>query len=708
MYLKSPFRFPLIANFNYNPFFNKWAKDYLLAIFFFVLGGSIALIFYQKIGYTFFYQNFVPEAILWACGHDFLFPKRPITELIPFLRGQALSFDCAKLPPLDLYDITSDFAAAQPYLTWSVALLWKWFGLNYKALSPLVFALWGMYTAGIYLLFRQFCQKRVAILATIFICLSPVMVHMIGSLRDFSKAPFIIWALFLLINTIKQPTKEGFKAYISPMMAGAIAGLGMGFRPDLYFLLPIGSIFLIIGFCNPQIKTVIGQILSRVKIGIVFAATFIIFASPILKNGGPGGVGGVFIMQGMSEPFRKNLKLEPASYTTGWAYSDELTLSSIAASERQKDPEKWDQKELAGIPGISISQTMHLGTPNLLQWADLFIADFANQAIKSFTWVVGFPLYIANSQYQLANPFNFITPESIFYSGYQKLGYPAILFILFIGFISLLFKSFLTSKSLFFALTFLFLFLGSYPAIQFNLRHFFYLEFIWVLCFISLFIFIGYILENKNLILRFSAYMVGMIGLVTLGYLAAIKYQQVMLTKEVRTLLELPKKPIELWSESSNEGLVFFTTQVPPEYLSLINSTPDSMTPEIEYIGTEWDVRAAASRYLMTIKNPSCNTKGVNIVLRYRKVKSAWQNLDTKITLPINSQTGKIIFTGFYRPTQYFNSIGIPIDLAKCGIKLEMIIGESRLPLSFTGSLNLNQNLEDSFISLGNISGSKK
>ena len=65
----------------------------------------------------FFYQNFVPEAILWACGHEFLFPKNTITELIPFLRGQVLSFDCKTLPPLDLYNITSDFAAAQPYLT---------------------------------------------------------------------------------------------------------------------------------------------------------------------------------------------------------------------------------------------------------------------------------------------------------------------------------------------------------------------------------------------------------------------------------------------------------------------------------------------------------------------------------------------------------------------------------------------------------------
>ena len=119
----------------------------------------------------------------------------------------------------------------------------------------------------------------------------------------------------------------------------------MRFRSDLFFLSPIGSLFMIIGFSNPENKTVLSQIISRAKISIVFVIAFIIFASPILKNGGPGGGSGVFTMQGMSDPFRASLKLEPGSYSTGWAYSDELTLSSIAASEREKNPTQWDDKE---------------------------------------------------------------------------------------------------------------------------------------------------------------------------------------------------------------------------------------------------------------------------------------------------------------------------------------------------------------------------
>jgi hypothetical protein len=530
------------------------------------------------------------------------------------------------------------------------------------------------------------------------------MVHMIGSLRDFSKAPFIIWALFLLIHTIKYPNKKRFQLYIAPFLAGAIAGMGMGFRSDLFFLLPIGSLFLLIGFSNPDNKTVLSQIISRTKICTIFAAAFIIFASPILKNGGPGGGSGVFIMQGMSEPFRAALKLEPGSYSTGWVYSDELTLSSIAASEREKNPTQWDAKEQSGIPGISISQALHLGTTNLLQWADLFIGDYASQAIKSFAWVIGFPLYIANSEYQFTNPFHVTTPESLLYSGYQKLKHPVVLFILFVGFLSLLFKSFLTSKSQFLSIAFLFLFLGSYPAIQFNFRHFFYLEFIWVLCFASLSTFPIIIQKYKNLFFRFAIYIIAIIIIITFGYLATLKYQHFVLAKVVRKLLQLPKIQIALKEDSSNDQFIFFTIPVPSEYLNLISAAPDSMTPAMEFIGSEWDVRSGASRYLLTINDNSCNTNGVNIILNYQKTKSAWQNLDSKIALPKKPQTSEIIFTGFYRPTQYLYSIGMPIKLAKCGIKLEKFVGITRLPYSFSGSLNTSQKLEKDFISLGNFS----
>ena len=703
MLAKNISHLPVIARNYCTNFLAKRATDWFLAIFFMALGGSIALTFYQKIGYTFFYQNFLPEAILWACGNDFLFPKHTITELIPFLKGQVLSFDCKSLPHLDLYDRASDFAGAQPYLTWIVAFLWKWLGVNYHALGVIIFVLWGTYTSGIYLLFRQFCTKWIAVLATLFICFSPVMAHMIGSLRDFSKAPFIIWAIFLLIYTIKQPRKTGFKAYTPPVLAGAIAGLGLGFRSDLLFLLPIGSMFLMLGYSNSNIKTLWPQIISKLKVVALFTFFFIAFAYPILKNGGAGGASGVFIMEGMSEPFRTSLKLPPGTYVTSSAYSDELTLSSIGASEREKNTEKWDQNELASIPGISVSQTIRLGTENLSRWADIFVGDYASQGIKSAAWIIGFPLYIANSHNQLSIPTDKISPASILYDGYKKIFNILAIPILLIGFFSLLFGFFIKSKSQFFAISFLFIFLGTYPAIQFNLRHFFYLEFIWILCFISIFSLPINIRNYKNLFFHYLIYIIIASSLVAIGYLTALRYQQETLAIEVGKLMALPKKEIAIKRETPNKEFIFFTVPVPPEFRELINSSPDSMTPSMEFIGTEWDVRSAAKRYLLSIEDKTCDTKGFNILLKYKETEFTWQNMDTKIKLPYDFNTQKLFFSGFYRPTQHFYSIGIPLKIASCGVKLEMVIGQSRLPYSFIKLFAEDEKIELNFKSLGNF-----
>lgn len=692
-----------ITKFNPSILFSKWSGNYLLPLLFFIVGGSIALFYYRKIGYTHFYQNFVPEAILWACGYEYLFPKNTITELIPFIKGKVLSFDCKTLPSLDLYSSTSEFAGVQPYLTRSIGLLWKLFGVNYQALCPLVFALWGAYTSGIFLLFRQFCQKWIAALATLFICISPVMIHMIGNLRDFSKAPFIIWALLLLIYTIKQPLKEGFKIYIPPILAGGIAGLGMGFRSDLYFLLPIGSVFLMIGFCNPQIKTVTGQIVSRGKICILFAATFIILASPILKNGGPGGVGGVFIMQGMSEPFRKNLMLDLGSYNTGWAYSDELTLSSIAASERQKDPEKWDKRELSGTPGISISQAMYLGTTNLLQWADLFIGDFTNQAIKSFTWIVGFPLYIANSNYTLHNPFLGVTPQFVTYSIYKKLGGWIFLALPLIGFILILFDSYLKSKSESIAFAFLFLFLGAYSAIQFDFRHFFYLEFLWILCFIFSISSYQLIWKNKIQFFKFLLRIIFLMLISVVVYFSVLEYQKYALSAELQTLLSRQKETIAMEKNYSKEGNIVLSVPIPIEFSELVKSEVDSMTPAMEFIGSQWDVRSAAARYLLTISGLGCNKGDVEISFNYKHSNNTWQPLDHKYTSNDNSSSfdKSILFSGFYRPTQYFENISIPANLTNCIFKLEKISTKSRLPYAFISEISNQDNGIDKIKGMG-------
>jgi hypothetical protein len=689
MQLTSFFRSSFIAKFNFSPFFNQWAKDYLVTIFFFVLGGSIALIFYRKIGYTHFYQNFIPEAVLWACGRDFAFPKEVINELIPFLSGKERVFDCAKLATIELNTEPGAFISAQPYLTWCVAILWKLFGVSYAAISPLVFILFGLYGSGIYLLLRQFLNRFQSILASMFLCCSPIVVYMLPNLRDFSKAPFIIWTLLLLISAIKTSTQHNKKSTWLAISAGFTVALGLGFRADLFIFFPIGIIFLLIGISNSAEKSYLKLALLKSKVIIPYICTFLIIAYPTLKNGGISGVGGMFVMQGMTQPFHKALKLGDSGYLNGLAYSDEFTLSSIASQERENIT-NWDELELLGVRGFSATRAMTVSTANLVKWADLFIADFSTKALKSFAWIIGYPVFIKNSELEFTNPFFNSNPESIIFLIYKSIGYPVLLIFNFIGLYLLIFKAFLQSRNYGFAVSFLLIFLCTYPAIQFNLRHFFYLEFIWIICFLSFFSLPPMLMKHKKEMLRSIFYIFGIITVITAIYFLLIQYQSWKLSDEIKKLMLSSKEGVELIVNREDDDKIYYKLPVPNKFKAIINAPYDSMTNKIEYQGPQWDVRSAAQRYLLSIGGKDCNAKDIDIYLIYKKTNATWQPLDTKLVIAKHDseENESLLFSGFYRPTQFLDEIAVPINLKDCNFILQKIEEEVRLPFAFSARIS--------------------
>ena len=670
-----------------NIYIYKTTCNSIIAFFLFCFGGAIASFLYTKNGYTFFYQNFIPESILWACGYDFAFPKKIINELIPFLKGHQTTFDCGDLKDLNFFTTPGNYYLIHPYLAWSTAILWKWIGVNYHALTPLIFTLWGAYVSGIFLLFRQFFNKLISVGAALFICLSPITAHMLFNLRDFSKGPFIIWSIYLLIISIQEPSKTGFKSIIPLVLAGGIAGIGMGFRSDLFFLLPIGSIFLFLGSSTSLVNNWPSKILARAKQALIFSIAFIVFAFPILKTAPPSGAGGVFIIQGMSEPFRIALGLKEAGYTTGFAYSDELTLSAIASNERIKNT-KWDSNEIMGIPGISISDSIKLGTFNFSKWGNLFIGDLTNQAIKSSLWIIAFPIFVSNTKNLIATPEE-LTIQSLIYHVYHKAHSPIILIFLLLGFIFFLFQSYKTSISKCVAMAFLFIFLISYPGLQFNLRHFFYLEFIWIIFFIYLISSTHNIIYNRKKFIKFILTVLGIVIVAILLYLTIIQYQKWVLSKTVNELLNLPREQIYLKSRVFQKGKVFMPVDTPSEFQNLIKSKFDSMTPAMEFIGSQWDVRSGAARYLLTVSGNNCNSTDIEVYLSYKSSLATWQSLDTVLLVPQHSDSKVIslLFSAYYRPNQYFNGLLVSDKFSKCNFKLEKIIGYNQLPFIFTAKV---------------------
>ena len=307
-------------------------------------------------------------------------------ELAAFLLGNVQSFDCANIDANGPFGPIGLFASLQPWLTWLAALLWRQFGVNQTALLPLVAVLAGLYAAGCYALSRLFLGRLLAIVAGVVLSMSPAATEMAIYLRDSSKAPFFIWALVFLMLALR-PHRRGL-SMVFAALAGAIVGIGYGFRADSAIIAPIGAAVLTIaGLVGLRANP------FRILAPVVFLGAAVLLALPAL---GPTNIlgGGSLPMQGASKSFRDYAGIEPAGYALAWAYSDELTLSEIASAQRPKAPD-WDAQP--GQRYYGVSQAMQRATPYLLGWAPLFAADFATQALKSAGWVLAFPSLFVRS-----------------------------------------------------------------------------------------------------------------------------------------------------------------------------------------------------------------------------------------------------------------------------------------------------------------------
>lgn len=664
--------------------------DLFLGIFFFLIGSILAVVFFVKSGSTLFYQAFTPESVFWACGQGFFYPKVEIKPLGDFLWGAVREFDCKSLGTPELHESAGFFYKVQPYITWIAAILWRAFGVNYTSLIPLVFVLYGLYASGIYALSRSFLRVGLAFVATLFLAFSPLALGMVVSLRDFSKAPFFIWALFFLVVAIRA--KNLSRQVLAASITAVVIGIGYGFRADLIVMVPFAAIVLIFSSEHVNIQQPGFNRLGALIPPTAFIIAFLISAAPILTQTTRSGTSGTYVMQGATEPFRISAGLDSAGYSLGWAYSDELTLSGVAASRRLKTLD-WDSTELAKIPGLEISNAMSQSTAYLGSWANLFAADFIAQALNSAAFMIGFPLFLERYSQEAPLLRSGILPE---YSPvqvpllvYSFAGISEAIYVGIVGALALLYRCYVRSKREAFCIFVLLGLLVTYPGLQFSPRHTFHLEFIWVVCVLSI---LSVIIECREWrkLPGFLGYVVAFGGLTGVIYLGALQYQKHVLADEVKNLLTLPRQPLSSNDRLLDSGDRFYPVEVPDSYQLLVAGRPDSMTPKIAIIGAQWDVRAAADRLLVHVGGDTCNVKGFRAVAKYKHSKDVWQPLDVELTILRAPASGKatLLFSAFYRPTQYFDGLLVQKEFANCNISIERVVGESSLPFVFTANID--------------------
>ena len=159
------------------------------------------------------------------------------------------------------------------------------------------------------------------------------------------------------------------------------------------------------------------------------------------------------------------------------------------------------------------------------------------------------------------------------------------------------------------------------------------------------------------------------------------QYQQDTLSSELKKIPSYSRELIQTEKKLTNTGTIQLAIPIPAEFQELVNSQSDSMTPAMEFIGSQWNIRSGAVRYLLTISGDGCNTKDIEIGLSYKHNDLVWQPLDTKFKILGQAKSDKrlILFSGFYRPTQHLSEMSVPKDFLDCGLQLEKILDTSEL-----------------------------
>lgn len=420
-----------------------------------------------------FYQGNFEPAVMMACGRGFVASingNLPV-ELLDFLQLRRNDFSCAAL----------DDALPQGQVTWNAtwfylyaatAGVWKLAGISWTALDGLVALFGAIVSIVTYGLFRVVAGPVVSIAVTLLLLISPANLAQLLSLRDYSKAPFVLAAILLLVWLVTA-TLDWRRILAVAAAYGAVVGLGYGFRGDLAVMLPFGlfaALFLLPG----QIWMNKGR---NVAAAAMMLTTFTLFAWPALTGlTQGGGCQFHYALLGLTRPLANELGMAQPTYQFGAHFLDTFV----------------DLKT-----GDYAGRVLGLGVPNLCApdydvasgalFRDIALtlpADLVAHAYGSVLMVLKAGLAIP-AMLQPAPPFGLLTVPSFAYRVINAVTQPIASFGLLITVLAIA-MAWRRSVRLGITLTIFVLFLTGYPAIEFEHRHWFHLRFIpwWAAAFV--------------------------------------------------------------------------------------------------------------------------------------------------------------------------------------------------------------------------------
>jgi hypothetical protein len=287
------------------------------------LGAYAVMAFRAGGGAQYFYQAEFGPAVMMACGRGFLNPETDkVPALAAFLSQQTDALDCAGLPPAIPLNDLDPYQRVSRYLELTVALIWKMTGVSWSRLVILPGVLFGAVAALNYGVFRLGLSRVLALLGMIPILMSTGNLMLVPHVRDYAKGPFLL-SVILIMGLLVAGATDQRRAIALSALAGAVVGLGLGFRTDLLTAFP--PFLITVAFLLP--RTV--SIRARAAAIAIFLVSFGIVASPILAGYSKGSNTGHVVLLGLMKPFDQPLRIEPSIYEFGSQYNDSLAFALI-------------------------------------------------------------------------------------------------------------------------------------------------------------------------------------------------------------------------------------------------------------------------------------------------------------------------------------------------------------------------------------------
>jgi hypothetical protein len=611
-------------------------------------------------GAQYFYQSDFGAAVMLACGREFLDPDtRNAPALAAFLLQQSDSLACKDLPSVIPVTAMNAFQRSSRYLELAVALTWKLTGVSWSRLAILPGLLFGAVATLTYGLLRLAMSRGVALMALLPSVTSTPNFMQVPQLRDYAKGPFLL-AVILIMGLVVVGRTDQRRVLAWSLLAGAVVGVGLGFRTDLVIALVPFAITLAV-LVPPAVP-----IQARIAAIAVFLTTFVVVAFPVLRGLSQGGNNGHVILLGLLAEFDGPLRIEPSLYEFGGRYVDSLAFSTIDSYAIR-------------VEGRSIDGTSReyerAASAYLAEVAATFPADVVTRVVAAIRTISKY--FLDSSLYPPVQ----VRSESL--RAAYRLRARVLWRLGMVGAVSLAAATLVVSASNPRAACLVVLVMIGFAgasAIQFNERHFFYLQFVpwWAFGLLA-----QTAIDGRRLLRTVTSRHIAR-ALIFLAVVSGIAGGAVGLSRvyQQRTAARLferyeaaPRSPLSVVRSPAAEGRVLIGA---PDWLQ---SRPAGLPPI--------ETRFLAVRF----RDDLCGPVSLPVTIRYDGTRrDADLSESIRVRLGSDARSSTTLFVVAYDWPDYirFRGVEVAADRAPCVAELSRVEGLERTPLLLTTWLGMD------------------